>query len=225
MPETIDEPDRGGVVVETVSGGVFRAERVVVTVSLGVLKAGGIRFEPRLPPARQQSIERLGFGSVVKVLLEFDQPFWGNLKKPGHTLFLLSDERVPTWWTQTADACPLITGWLSGARMDAFRASDEAARIDTALQSLAAIFGVDVRSLPQRLRASQVFDWETASSVLGGYSYDTVGAAAARRQLAEPLEDTLFFGGEALYEGDVPGTVEAAFCSGVTVADKIIAQS
>jgi monoamine oxidase len=51
-----------------------------------------------------------------------------------------------------------------------------------------------------------------------------VGAPDARRLLKEPLEDTLYFAGEGLYEGEVPGTVEAAFSSGATVADKIIAQ-
>ena len=216
---------RGGVVVETVSGGVFRAEQLVVTVSLGVLKAGVIRFLPGLPPARQQSIDLLGYGSVIKVLLEFDQPFWRKQKKQGHTLFVLSDERVPTWWTQSEDDSPLITGWVSGERMHAFRALDKKARIDSALQSLAAIFGVELGFLRRGLRASLVLDWQASPSVLGGYSYDTVGAADARRVLGEPLEGTLFFAGEGLYEGDVPGTVEAAFCSGVTVADKIIAQS
>lgn len=215
---------RGGVVVETAAGGVFQAERLLTTVSLGVLKAGSIVFSPGLPAARQQAIVALGYGSVIKVLLEFDQPFWSKWKKPGHTLFVLSDECVPTWWTQTADDCPLITGWVSGERMAALRALDAAGRIDASLRSLAAIFGEEISALRGGLKASMVFDWESSPAVHGGYSFDTVGAADARRVLGEPLEGTLYFAGEGLYDGDVPGTVEAAFCSGVKAADEIILQ-
>jgi hypothetical protein len=36
------------------------------------------------------------------------------------------------------------------------------------------------------------------------------------------VEGTLYFSGEGLYEGDVPGTVEAAFCNGVKVAEDVL---
>ena len=52
------------------------ADRVIVTVPLGVLKAGTIAFDPPLPEEKQQAIERLGFGLLDKVVLKFDQPFW-----------------------------------------------------------------------------------------------------------------------------------------------------
>ncbi len=215
---------RGQVAVEVSGGEVFSAEQLVVTVSLGVLKAGSIGFSPDIPLQRE-AIGRLGYGSVVKVLLEFDAPFWGERKKAGQTLFILSDQECPTWWTQAADENTLITGWISGERMRAFQRLEKEARIDSCLRSLAAIFLVGVEVLRQALRASLVMDWETAPSVHGGYSFDTVGASDARAVLSKPVEETLYFAGEGLYEGDVPGTVEAAFCSGVTIADKIIAQS
>ena len=53
----------------------------------------------------------------------------------------------------------------------------------------------------------------------------SVGGQAARALLSTPVEGTLWFGGEGLYEGDTPGTVEAAFSSGLETAKKIIAQS
>ena len=234
--------EHGGVVVETADGQVYSAARLLSTVSLGVLKSGAIRFMPELPADKVLSIERLGYGSVIKILLEFDQVFWRGKKKPGRTLFMISEEPVPTWWTQSADDCPVITGWVSGERMRVLRALDKEGRIDSALRSLAAIFAgdaglgadggqasdegpMDVAALRGRLRASLVLDWEMAAAVRGGYSYDTVGAPRERKILGEPVDGTLFFAGEGLYEGDVPGTVEAAFCSGVMVADKIIAQS
>jgi len=215
----------GKVTVEIAAGSIYCAELLVSTVSLGVLKTAGINFSPGLPAAHLAAIKKLGFGSVIKVLLEFDQAFWNDRKKPGQTLFILSDEALPTWWTQPADDCRLITGWVAGQNLRALRALDREAWITAALRSLAGIFAIDSEMLRGRLKASLMLDWETAPAIHGGYSFDTVGAADARVVLSQPVDGTLFFSGEGLYEGDVPGTVEAAFCSGVTVADKIIAQS
>ena len=65
-----------GVAVDLAGGASLPAERVIVTVPLGVLKAGGIAFDPPLPPATSQAIARLGMGLLDKVFLRFDEPFW-----------------------------------------------------------------------------------------------------------------------------------------------------
>ena len=67
--------DGSGVRLET-SQGVVDADRAIVTVPLGVLKAGTIAFDPPLPEEKRLAIERLGFGLLDKVVLKFDQPFW-----------------------------------------------------------------------------------------------------------------------------------------------------
>jgi len=51
-------------------------DAVLVTVPLGVLKRGDIKFDPALPENKQQAIERLGMGTLDKVYLLFEQPFW-----------------------------------------------------------------------------------------------------------------------------------------------------
>jgi len=213
---------QGRVTVETVTGEVYTAPLLLCTASLGVLKTEGIRFSPDLPETHRLAIKKLGFGSVIKVLLEFDQPFWTHGREAGQTLFVLSDAALPTWWTQSADDCALITGWVAGDKMRALQGMDAAARITSALQSLATIFRLDEAVLRSRLKASLFLDWEAAPAIRGGYSFETVGSAEARAVLSQSVEGTLFFGGEGLYEGDVPGTVEAAFCNGLTIADKII---
>ena len=130
---------------------------------------------------------------------------------------------VPVWWTQSADDCPVITAWISGERMRVFRRLSKEGRIDSCLQSLAAIFSVKAETLRVQLRASLVLDWEGAPAILGGYSFDTVDTVAARKVLCEPVADTLYFAGEGMYAGSSPGTVEAAFCSGVEAAERILA--
>jgi monoamine oxidase len=207
--------------VETTDGQVFASDRLLTTVSLGVLKAGGIGFYPVISK-QVEALQNLGFGSVIKVQLEFAAPFWVEQKPSRRTLFLVTAEPVPVWWTQPADDCPLITAWISGERMRVFRALGKEGRIDSSLRSLAAIFSVEENDLRAELRASLVLDWEAAPAVLGGYSFDTVESVRAREVLCEPVADTLYFAGEGLYTGSAPGTVEAAFCSGVEVAEKMM---
>lgn len=56
----------------------IEADRVLVTVPLGVLKSNAIQFSPPLSPQKQLAIQRAGFGNVVKIVLEFDKIFWSS---------------------------------------------------------------------------------------------------------------------------------------------------
>jgi monoamine oxidase len=211
----------GGVEVTTVDGRQFSAQRLIVTASLGALKI--LRFSPAIPEYLAAA-DRIGYGTVVKILLEFKSTFWKDKKPARQTLFILSDQPVPVWWTPSGDGRALITGWLSGRPMADFLKLDRQGRIDRALDSLAQIFSTDRSVLAEQLGGSLILDWKEAPYILGGYSFDTVLTPAARAFLSSPVADTLFFAGEALYEGMAPGTVEAAFSSGLAVAEKIIAQ-
>ena len=51
-------------------------DAVIVTVPLGVLKEGGIGFDPELPSSKRKSIARLGMGLLDKLYLQYDKPFW-----------------------------------------------------------------------------------------------------------------------------------------------------
>jgi monoamine oxidase len=211
----------GRVEVTTADGRQFSAQRLIITASLGALKF--LRFSPAIPEYLAAA-GRIGYGTVVKILLEFKSSFWKDKKPARQTLFILSDQPVPVWWTPSGDGRALITGWLAGRPMAAFLKLDRQGRVDCALASLAQIFSIDRTILAEQLTGSLVLDWKEAPFILGGYSFDTVLTPVARAFLSSPVADTLFFAGEALYEGLAPGTVEAAFSSGLAVAEKIIAQ-
>jgi monoamine oxidase len=215
---------QGRVEVKTVSGQPFTADRLLVTVSLGVLQAGILTFFPAIPD-HLRAARDIGYGSIVKIVLEFRTAFWRGKEAQDQTLFMISDQPVPTWWTQTGSTDTLLTGWLPAGGMAAFLELGRQDRIDRCLDSLAAIFNVDRGFLSSQLVASLVVDWLDAPYILGGYSYPTVAAPKARALLSTPVEGTIWFSGEGLYDGDTPGTVEAAFNSGLETAKKIIAQS
>jgi monoamine oxidase len=59
-----------------------------------------------------------------------------------------------------------------------------------------------------------VHDWATDPFARGAYSYLAVGAGDARAVFAAPVDDTLFFAGEATASGGQGGTVNGALATG-----------
>jgi polyamine oxidase len=83
----------GGVLVRGRDGTTEEGSHVVVTVPLGVLKRGALRFSPALPPDRLAAIGRLGFGRYEKVALRFGEPFWRAAGLP-HAMILPRDPQA-----------------------------------------------------------------------------------------------------------------------------------
>jgi monoamine oxidase len=116
----------------------------------------------------------------------------------------------------------LLTGWLGGLPAAERKDMDTEALLQLALDSLSTVFSINADELKTKLIAWNVSNWTGEPFTRGSYSYDTVEAPKARKLLNEPVEDTLYFAGEYLYDGPAMGTVEAALTSGVDVAEKML---
>jgi monoamine oxidase len=90
------------------------------------------------------------------------------------------------------------------------------------LETLSKAFAIEKRDIESKVVHWGVFNWQRDPYARGAYSYTTVDMGNAREQLAEPIEDTIFFAGEALYTGDETSTVEGALGSGKEVAKQIL---
>ncbi len=66
------------ITVTTVDGSTFTADKIIVTVPLGVLQASKITFTPALAASKTDAIKRLGMGVMEKLWLEFPTAFWTN---------------------------------------------------------------------------------------------------------------------------------------------------
>lgn len=218
--------------VTTADGVSYNANKLLIAMPLGTLQAkqhekGALTFEPAIKE-HMKAIGQMGFGAIIKFLLEFDAPFWKQdevADKIGIDLkeiaFIISDEEVPTWWTQHPQQSALLTGWLGGLPAEAKRDCTDEELLQQALQSLGNIFKMSMDELKTRLVAWNVANWTIDPFTRGSYSYDTIETPKARKLLMEPVNDTLFFAGEYLYDGPAMGTVEAALWSGVNVAERI----
>jgi monoamine oxidase len=83
----------GRVIALMADGMLLSAEKAVVTLPLGVLKAGTTRFTPPLPAAKSEAIARLGVGTFNKVYLGFKSAFW-----PRSATWIQHVGRVPAAW-------------------------------------------------------------------------------------------------------------------------------
>jgi monoamine oxidase len=186
-----------------------------------------ILSEIALPPtARRQAAAAadIGFGNVVKILLRFATKWWADIggRDLADLSFLLSNARVPTWWTQHPAEHPVLTGWFAGPKADTVASLTEAELIDMGLASLAEIFELPLDRISGNLVASRAINWGNDPFARGAYSYATPRTREALAVLRRPSSNAIFFSGEALYAGPDMGTVEAALASGQETAQTIL---
>jgi monoamine oxidase len=222
------EPGHVEVLGRTANGAPFepqQASRAIVALPLGVLPSAenpsaAVRFSPRLE-AKEQAVAQMRMGPVVKVLLRFQEPFWAGGELRDQTFWHSSQPVFPTWWTHLPVHAPVLTGWSAGPAALALAGQTDAAILDRALDVLASVARLARPRLDQQLQSWHVCNWQADPLARGAYSYATVGGLGSRRQLADPVADTLFFAGEAT-GGGLSGTVNAAIASGYRAADEVL---
>jgi monoamine oxidase len=79
--------------------------------------------------------------------------------------------------------------------------------------------------IKEQLSAWQVSNWSAAPYFGGAYYYDTPEAKEAKKILCEPVENMLFFAGEAINEKGNSATVESALESAEQVVKKILTKN
>ncbi|HEY6445156.1 MAG TPA: NAD(P)/FAD-dependent oxidoreductase [Acidobacteriaceae bacterium] len=208
----------GSVSARTASGESFSAQRAIITLPLGVLQARSVSFHPE--PARiLAAADRMEAGSVRRLVLLFSIAFWEQ-RMPDMRFLFAAGMMPPTYWTQRPRNIPALVSWIGGPAANAIR--DPAQLPTQALRSLEQIFSLKPQSLETELRNSYQHDWQTDPWTRGAYSYAPAGAADCSAQMAEPVENTLFFAGEHTDNTGHWGTVHGALRSGLRAAQQVL---
>ncbi len=204
----------GEVVKLRTSKDVYEAQKIIVTIPLGVLKRGDVVFRPVLPDSKCTAIKEIGMGITTKLIMTFSRPI---PVIEGITNTLL---KVSCWWT-TAGSDNTVMGFVGGERAQVLASMDEDRLFDTALDELSTITGIDCRAL--FVRGKRVV-WGPSEEFTGGsYSNEPLGMSEdARARLEYPIDDKLFFAGEATVTDGNHGTVHGALSSGLRAANEII---
>jgi polyamine oxidase len=204
------------------AGESIEASHAIVTVPLGVLKAGSIEFSPALPSPKLQAIERLGFGYFEKVVLVFDSRYWSEDFESVlvYLAGLGADREFPEFVDMTDFAgAPTLVCIYSGAFAE--RAQESMSEQELIAQSLEILRTVLGSTLPDPV-AARATGWTTDPYSLGSYSYLAVGSDGDDMSaLAEPVDDRLLFAGEATFPRFFQ-TVHGAFMSGLREANRIV---
>jgi monoamine oxidase len=186
------------------------APRAVITLPIGVL--------PSLVKEKRSALSKLESGPVVRVAMAFREAFWEK-QHPGVAFFHAPDAPFPTLWTPLPMHAPLLTGWAGGPKAAKLTGSSEKRLLKQALASVHAILRTD-----DEPSAFLIHDWQADPFARGAYSYVKVGGTGAREELAAPLEDTLYFAGEAT-DTEQSGTVGGALASGQRAAREVLDNS
>lgn len=204
-----------GVVVETARG-IFHAQAAVVALPLGVLQRGSVRFDPPLPAALQEAIDRLHPGRALKVVVRLREQV---LADEIGCVFTAEPrgiwERPGLGFGSLDTVLSFLTGGQDAARLAA--AGDGA--VDLALAALERPLG---RRLVPLVEAAWVIDWINDPWCFGGYSFEPPGTAGLRSRFSQPVGDVLFFAGEAT-NVIRPATVHGAIESGEAAAARLLA--
>lgn len=205
---------------------ILRARAVVITLPLGVLKTGAVRFSPPLRE-KNEIIHRLGWGHVVRVTLRFAPDLWTSglvpkaLRRRGRAsfgFFTVPTGDFPSWWAPDP-AKPVLVGWRGGPSAELLSKMSRSACVARALRSLARAWNRPAPELRHRLRGAWMHNWSRDPWARGAYSYAVAGFENGPERLARPMADTLFFAGEAT--ADELGTVHGALASGVRAAEEV----
>jgi monoamine oxidase len=207
----------------------FVGRRVIVSVPHGVVTAdrhalGAIAFEPALPAPTTDAIAHIAMGSVVKLVLCFNTAFWETLRDGAwrDAAFFTGDGPFPTFWTQLPVRANTLVAWAGGTAADRLLQTTHDERVDIALACAGQYFG-DAGAVKAAFANAYEHDWQRDPFARGAYSYVLVGGEHARERLATPIEQTLWFAGEATASADEGGTVAGALESGRRAAREILA--
>lgn len=198
--------------------GIFRAERVIITLPVGVLQRRTVQFIPELPANKKKALAGFGFGVLNKAYLKFPYVFWED---NAHLLNYISAQkgRWCEWLNLAAlTGAPVLLAFNAGDYGLALEALSDEAILAEAMNTLRVIYGSEIPA-PERWLITR---WGHDPWSAGAYSSLRPGANhQIHTDLAAPLNDRLFFAGEATHS-EHPATVHGAYLSGLRAAEEVL---
>lgn len=196
----------------------WEGRAAIVTLPLGVLRAGDVAFEPALPETKRRAIADLGVGTLDKIALRFDRVRW-----PQRWEHLGPIPWRPGQWMGFTNFAaysgePIVGAWVCGELARALEQANDMEAVTAARDGLSRLIG---EPLPEPVGAF-VTRWHRSPLAHGAYAHVPVGASGRLHDvLAEPVGDRLYWAGEAT-DRRFPSTVHGAFRSGRRAARELL---
>jgi monoamine oxidase len=213
----VSEIDLSGALVRVVTNkGTIQARKVVLTVSVGILKAGDIKITPALPQEHQRALEGLRMGALTKVAFSLDGP---KLDFRSHQF--LAEVGRPTE-AMTFETYPfdqnIVIAVFGGDYARGLVKQGEQGVVDHVIERFARIAGGDAR---KQFKQGRLVAWSEDPFTRGSYAVVAPGRLKAREALARPIRDRLWIAGEAV-AGPFSMTAGGAYLSGQKAASEVV---
>lgn len=206
----------------TTKAGSIGARAAIVTLPVGVLQKGGVRFTPDLPQSTRDGLAGLGMGALTKVALKFRGDRFGLT--PGTDLWVRLSARASINYECFTYNRDVVVAFFGGDHAREIMALGEQGAVRAVLDEFRKHVGARAE---RAFVAGKLAGWANDPYSLGAYSHALPGRAGARALLAEPVGERIWFSGEAT-AGSGPGenfggamTAGGAWLEGVAAARKI----
>ena len=208
---------RGGAIRLDTARGVVTAQRVIVTVPTTIIAAEAIRFDPPLP-GKVGAAAGLPLGVDDKLFITLDAEWAAGFAQDGFLVGSTTRRETMSYQLRPLGR-PAIYCFFGGRFAAGLERDGSAAMFAFAADELANILGSDIRRHISPLAATA---WQQDPWSRGSYSYAVPGHAGDRAILAAPVDDRLFFAGEATSPYDF-STAHGAYGSGLAAAEAALA--
>jgi len=201
------------------------ANKVIVTVPVSILKTGAIAFSPGLPDSITSPLSRIGMDDCVRVVLDFKKNFWGE-----GSSFIWGGTSFPVCINagiSRSEQYRTMSITVYGAKAAELSAKGSDMVLDILAELDAIYAGQGTLYIRRDINTNQIIsfiqDWTKEEFIKGGFSYPFPSATQDDRvSLSKPVDDKIFFAGEATdINGDV-GNVNGALASAERVAEDVI---
>ena len=196
--------------------GDISTDRVILTVSTGVLNSGAIRFVPELPERKQSAIAALPLGNYNRIRLSM-APNSFDTDVP-ERIVVLSTEGLPMSLSIRPYGFNCVIGIVGGRYADWLERSGPVQSLAAVCDQLSSIFGNDII---KRVNGDRQSAWRGDPFTRGAYSSALPGEFHQRAILAETLDEKLLFAGEATSNQHFC-TCHGAMITGDRAATKVI---
>jgi len=200
------------------NGQTYEAEKIIITVPLMILKEGAISFTPQLPASHRNAIQDAPIWGGLKVFLEFSQNFY-----PLYLTFPDSEtnqgQRIYYDAAYAQDSLSNVLGLVAlGEQANQYQELDENIQRDYILNELDEIFnGIASQTYMSHI----VQDWSNEPYIHSAYLADIASSNISSR-LYQPIDEKVYFAGEAYTQEDDWGGVHNAIRAAKNVINEFL---
>lgn len=201
----------------TTNHGQYQAPYVLCTVPLGVLQKGNILFRPDLTQNKKKAMTKLAMGTLDRVYLQFPYVFWD---KEIDEINYIPEKSIR--WLEIVNLFkinknPGLMAFVAGDQAELMEKESQKEVVQDLMHHLQVIYGKDI---PQP-SFYKITHWHSDPFSYGAYSFIHInGDGHAYDDLAKPINNRLFFAGEAT-NAKYPASVPGAYLSGLRAAREV----